>query len=709
MLAGVTGERASVRLAIAALFATATTASCGDEAPAGPAPALRLWVTPAAAAPIRAFAALLPTSPVEVIEASDPVAAAAALPAPAPDVPDAPRIALVDDRSCRECFQLEHRGSFAIVHGDAPLGVQYGLAELLEAMGARFHHPERTHAPSTLALPGATSPVFAGATREPEQSLRGIQLHTLHPIEGYYALWEPSAASLAAAERQIDWLVKNRGNFLQWVALDDIQRGGSTLDAWRAHTRTIIDYAHVRGVRCGIGIQLYGTGNLQHAFDLVEDPARVTDTRSVVASRLQMLAGLGFDHVTLSFGEFSSEDPARFVADVDIVRAALDDALPGVTMSTAVHVGNYPSLRVTYMGETLLYYFLVKFADARIEPWVHTVMYYNLFDDAGGAYRHDMFDEHRAFLLDRLARGLPVAYFPESAYWVAFDDSVPTYLPVYVRSRHRDLEQIRAAGVGELRQHVLFSSGWEWGYWLNDVSTLRMGYALPSTWDELVRWALEPWAADGERVAAAIVAVGNAQYDGLIGQRLAAYLAARDAIIDIGETIGDGIVSQPDRPSFDEIGAMTAAERATFRTSVLEPLRALAGTHEAALATVADVPREDPFVAEALDGMELTGLRARFAADVFDAATTAADGGDASALRAAATDELARALTVVERRNAAFHDPSPARLLGAARNATLYPHGYLFFTADLCFWRRELALLARTLDHSPDPIPSCSP
>ena len=35
------------------------------------------------------------------------------------------------------------------------------------------------------------------------------------------------------------------------------------------------------------------------------------------------------------------------------------------------------------------------------------------------------------FLFDRLENGLPVAYFPESAYWVAFDNSVPTYLPMY--------------------------------------------------------------------------------------------------------------------------------------------------------------------------------------------------------------------------------------------------------------------------------------
>src|SRR6185503_18193487 len=101
-----------------------------------------------------------------------------------------------------------------------------------------------------------------------------------------------------------------------------------------------------------------------------------------------------------------------------------------------------------------------------IVPQVHTVMYYDLFEDAGGAYHHQDFAEHRAFLFDRLRTGLPVTYKPETAYWVAFDNSVPMYLPLYVRSRWLDLDRIHAqaaaAGHADLAEHVLFSSGWEW-------------------------------------------------------------------------------------------------------------------------------------------------------------------------------------------------------------------------------------------------------
>ena len=69
-------------------------------------------------------------------------------------------------------------------------------------------------------------------------------------------------------------------------------------------------------------------------------------------------------------------------------------------MHALVHVG--ATQRVTYMGEDMIYYFLVKYADPTIVPDIHSVMYYDLFEDAGGAYHHDDFSEHRQYLLERM-------------------------------------------------------------------------------------------------------------------------------------------------------------------------------------------------------------------------------------------------------------------------------------------------------------------
>jgi hypothetical protein len=395
------------------------------------------------------------------------------------------------------------------------------------------------------------------------------------------------------------------------------------------------------------------------------------------------------DNVNLSFGEFFGADPAVFVQRVDEAYAAIQEVRPGIEVSSPIHLGDQASLEVTYMGETLLYYFLIKFARSPITPWVHTVMFYNLFEDAGGAYFHDEFSDHRAFLEGKLRAGQPVSYFPESAYWIAFDNSIPLYLPLYMRSRWLDLQRLRPAG--RLRDHVLFSSGWEWGYWQTDAATLRFTWALPASWDDAVKGFF------GEAVGALIGRLGEEQHDALIVKRLAAYLAGRDQIIDAGEALG--IVSQPDRIEFDQI-AMTP----DFRARVLEPLKAHA---DAVTAIDADraalaLPATDPFLAELNDAFEITARRARFAfqvnkagADLDAAAITAAEG------------ELAGAKEIVSRRRKGMHEPDVRTIVRNTPNATFYQYGYLREADTLCFWERELAQVRRLVLRTGEAVPGC--
>jgi hypothetical protein len=509
----------------------------------------------------------------------------------------------------------------------------------------------------------------------PEQAVRGLHLHTLHPIEAYFAFWEPGERQLDDARRVLDWVVKNRGNEVQWVALGDVQEDPVVGAAWHDHTAAIVQAAHVRGLGVGLGIQLFGVSNLQAAWDLLDvqgDP----DPRATIAARLAQITDLGLDRVSLSFGEFFSADPAAFVAMVDLAYEVLQEQAPGTELVTTIHVGNKPDQRVTYMGEELQYYFLVKFANPAIVPWVHTVMYYNLFEDAGGAYEHDEFDEHRAFILAKLAAGERVAYHPESAYWVAFDDSVPAYFPLYLRSRALDMQMLPG-----LEEHVLFSTGWEWGYWQNDVITLRMGYRMGAGYREHLDTLL------GADLGARIEALAELQHQHLLVGRLAAYLAGRDAYIDAGKEIG--VVSQPDRPSFAEVAALAPAERAAFAGAVLAGLDALA---DGTAATAPTGPTDDPFVAEVIDGFAVTEARTRYIAALYRAAVAHGD-GDAAAAEAAIADAemwLAVGEAVVARRHAALHYPDAARLLKEGPNATIYPFGYLHQADELCYWRREL-------------------
>lgn len=605
------------------------------------------------------------------------------------------------DLDCVECYAVEGEGEQLVVHAGDLLGAQYGLSALLEEGGFRFLHPFHTVVPAALPSLGP----LPNEVVHPAIAERGLHLHTLHPIEALEAFWLPGEENEARAVQVLDWVIHNRGNYVQWVALDDIEESSGQAAEWTEHTRRVNEAAHLRGLRTGVGIQLFGSSNLQRAFDLLDDVGSLEENRAAMGPRLALVTGdVGFDHLSLSFGEFSGVDPETFIENVDLAYEVAQELQPGVTMSSTIHVGD--DQQVEYKGETMVYYFLAQYADPAIVPWVHSVMYYNLFEDAGGAYHHEEFTEHREFLLERLAAGEPVGYHPESAYWVAFDNPVPTYTPLYIRSRAHDLEQIAAAGPLP-PSHVLFSSGWEWGYWQNDVATLRLCHT-PQDWRGLVEDWYAPWGDDGAKLAAAVEAVADLEHGALIEQRLAGYIAGRDAIMDAGYALG--IVSQPERLTFDDVVALDAGGRAAFRAGVVEPLAAFADGLEGIEAELAGVAEgsADPWVAEVWDGLQITRMRARYAALLWGAVVDHADGvarfdgGPAQAVQA-------EAATVVARRRAAFHDPEGQRWIAPEwDNPTVYDYGYLIRADELCFWERERVQALDATVGTEESAPGCA-
>jgi len=608
-------------------------------------------------------------------------------------------VVFVEDLQGEGAYRVESSGSEITVHASDITGIQYGLAHILETLGFRFFHPHRTHVPTTLS---GDIDAIVGVEHRPDMARRGLHMHTLHPIEGLYDFWEPGDDELERAKRVIDWVAKNRGNHIQWVALDNITDSESDRVAWTAHTTELMDYAHERGLTTGLGVQLFGGANLQLAYDL-NDASHIDEEQ--IRERVEVLLEPGPDLLNLSFGEFSGEEPDVFIEAGNTATNIMKELDPDLDIPTVIHVGNYPELRITYDDREMLYYFLGAELD-HVTPWIHTVMYYNLFEDAGLAYLHEEFDEHRDYLLTALENDDPVGYFPESSYWVAFDINVPTYLPIYIRSRFVDMDEVRSrVGEGALQDHVLFSSGWEWGYWQNDVATLRMTYETPADYRDEVRTWFTPWGSDGDLLGQAVIDAADVQHAALIGDRLAAYLGGREIVIDIGEDL-DNIVSQPDRPQFDEIVAMSPAELDDMQASI-DGLFTLSDDLFAIHATLVDIP-DDPFVDEIRQGLEVTALRARFAAEVHGSAVAFARGEDPEPLHIAAMATLEDARTPVDARHGDMHWAGGDRIIQSEdKNDCLYQWGYLAKGEELCFWDRELVQLENELGGTPQTVPGC--
>lgn len=669
-----------------------------DPEPAGPRP-IGILVAPDDRGWADGLVVLLPEETVAVRTRPDPIAAVE-------DAEDGIVIAAVrDDGICDDCYRLEQTADAIVVHGDAPLGLSYGIAHVLEAMGFRFFHPLDTWTPPSIAAPTS----LPTGTVAPQQEVRGLHLHTLHPIEAYFAVWEPGEENVAIADRIFAWIVANRGDFVHWSALDDIEAAGPR-ERWTAHTRVLLDHAHRLGLEVGIGMQLFGEASLQRSFVLVD---RSGDVGVQIDERLGLFGDLPFDAMSISFGEFSASDPESMVTALDRTYEGIQARWPGRGVEAVVHVGAGEELRVTYEGEEMPYYFLATRANPGIVPWIHTVMYYDLFEDAGGAYLHDDFAEHRELLFGLLREGRPVAYYPESAYWVAFDNSVPTYLPLYVRTRWTDFDGVRRAseeqGFPGLQRHVLFSTGWEWGYWQQDVACLRMGHTLADSWEEIVRSLVPPWGEAIEaEVAGAIVDATNAQHRALIEQRLAAWVGGRDIALDAGVPRGD--ISQPVRAGYDAIAAFTAEERTAFEADVLAPLGALGDAHEVALARLdaSGMPAGDPYAEELRDGLAIDVARVRFQEAALRAALAHGAGTDPVAHLADLDARLAEARTIVARRHGALHHPDPGAILDESRRtAGLYDFGYLRHADSLCYWERERTQLQNLVLHMTTAPPGC--
>lgn len=603
---------------------------------------------------------------------------------------------------CADCFEVKRDGQTLRVSGGPPRGVQYGVTAALESLGYRFNHPKHSYKP--LKLPADPSNLPNGPQTPFVAERRGLHLHTIHPTEAYFDFWLPSDDHLQAAINVGEFVLHHRGNYLQWVALDDITDDIARHQQWRDHTRAINKTLHQRGLQTGIALQLFGESNLQKGFDLIDSAGEPT---AEMHRRLQrMLEGNGFDVVNLSFGEFSGADPAAFVQAIDAAYVEIQKVQPNIAVTATIHVGNMAKLQVTYQGKTQLYYFLVQYAKAPIRPWVHTVMFYDLFEDAGGAYNHAEFTEHRQFLLDRLKAAQPVGYFPETAYWVAFDVCVPLYLPLYQRSRWLDLDQIAQAG-SALGDHILFSSGWEWGYWQNDALALDASYTRFTTWQQPIAQLWAAWGEPGVRMSERVVKLADLQHEALLVKRLAPWLAGREAILDVG--FAQGIFAQPDRPSYAAIRAMAAEARASFTAKVAAPLAQLGmATTELAVDAAKDTAG-DPWLNETADGMAVTGYRATFGSALLFAvlADAAANPKERDAQFAAAQQALGLATQVVHKRHQALWDGGSGRTTQRGDNATLYPYGYLHQADAMCFWQRELAQVRNLLLGTTDSVEPC--
>ena len=572
-----------------------------------------------------------------------------------------------------------------IVYAKDAADLATGAYALLEQLGIRFFHPKQELVPHRAA---PVLPTSLAVQRAPLTQQRGLQFHTLHPIEYMWTFQEPSAANLADAEKVVDWLVKTGQNYFQWPLL-------STVDfaSWQSHAQAIIQYAHSRGVQVGCVVQLWGGASLQNNYVLVSN---ADQWQEELSSQLGQLMTVPWDVVELALGEFDAASPESIVTWLSAAMTQMASIAPSTQVNVQSHVGDYPQLWVPYDGETVYYYQLPAFADPRLGISVHSLYFFDLYRDWAMYGQPDFHLQH-----DFLMKELPsrrMNYFPESAYWVTADISTPAFLPEYVVARSNDIQglaaEIPAKGLPALNGHLMFTSGHEWGYWMTDYLTAKMLWDPTVTVSSLFADYASSYGACASDVASTLSQFTGLQTKYLFDDRLAPYVMAEDTTVDLGFIAG--IVTIPHRVQFEDVVAMTEPQRVAFESSVVDELASAAAQVqplETAMASHCATADADlaPWCDELWDGIAIVRLRLLHIAQLYQA-TLAYARGEASAqdLLNQAIATTTQAATVIARRETQYRFDA-GLLTAAGNNPTIYKYGYLRQAHTQCYFHRREA------------------
>lgn len=338
-------------------------------------------------------------------------------------------------------------------------GLAAGLYGLLqEKLGFRFHHPRESIVPSLKQWPLPQQFSFSGT---PRFEKRGFHLHTLHPLELTEQLHDPSyPTAFEDVKTYIDWLARNGQNSFQFFLLRGVDR-----KTWPAHARRIVEYAHSRGIRCGIEISL--SMIQQQAFQTITLLRPYPSYQRQVDTTLAWLFQAPWDYVSLddTMGEHLP---------------FLDRLLPDVQMHIEQQVEKKYGARLMYATHVICSAEGEKVRRPKLPGsgiMLHTVMCYSATEKNAPVYGN----QNQRFMFEAAVdenRRRETWYWPESSYWVGFDSSVPLLILPYLDARWSDMEIMSRLGVSG---HLTFTSGWEWGYWLIDWSIARWSWELKDT------------------------------------------------------------------------------------------------------------------------------------------------------------------------------------------------------------------------------------
>lgn len=626
-----------------------------------------------------------------------------------------------------------------LLAGKSKLARQYAVYEALRRFGVRYYHPEEEYVPrlprDQLRQRAATATIIArGSSPDyvPDFAFRGYTFHGAHPLEHLEA-FSDGDFPIDEAVHVEDWIVKNRGETFRGAG-----RGVASEEAHARRAAQLEDLRQLLGMTRGAGITLH---NVQQGGRPEIDPSSPIPVREQIETLVeQRLAdapdatqfGIHFgptevsttpDEETVQWINWAGRKSLELRPDIPVI---INDHISGG--QPVEHFDDLGCPPGTNEAGVCDYYDLAFHTDPRIGVSVHTVMFYPL-EGPAPVYNQVTF-AHKLCLMQRgAAEGRPLEWFPESSWWLSFDNPIPVYLPLHLETRYRDVQLVAPLlenRGGTLRRHKEFNSGHEWGYWQQDYGVGIWHWNVDVPFEAVLGELLDPlcdpsaWpngcAARDEGIAVLSEVIEHQKefflerpdYTGQPGG-LYVYFAGEDPADELAARAG--FVFRPVRVSFATVAAWSDEMVQHFIDTDLAALHeaaaAYAGWVERLHAIESQVPEAGrPWLAETLDGIEINGLRAQHIAALYEVvlafrSARENEEDDPSGAARPKLDEASAVIdaaeAVIRRREAAYRYPPEQEYGGglteetAVPNGTTYPYRVHTKTHLLTYWHNRQA------------------
>jgi hypothetical protein len=577
-----------------------------------------------------------------------------------------------------QCYRIDKGDQGLEIHAAAETGAMYGIYRVLADLGVLYLHPEESFYPFD---PDARLPWHYGGEVEcPGFELRGFHEHTQHPIVMSDFLLRTDRADFSDyLDRYLRWMARNRQNLFSFHMLKTVD-----LDRWLPRIAAVIDEGHIYGIKMGMVVSF--VDQQQNNFKLIEDDGQIPHDEQIRGG-LDTLLQAGFDFFTFQIGSSEFTKPP----DQDVI-SWLNTA--------AVHlqsrgVGAYTWIHITCSVEDDqggYFFHLPLQADAAMGALVHTTMFYTL-EHPAPVYDCEDFTHQIEFMAQADGRR-EMVFFPESAWWLGFDNNVPLILPITGWSRGYDIREATAGY--DIRGHVTFTSGREWTYWQYDHYLTRATWDRDFSWEDYLEWIRPAYGGHGGEAVGALRKFTDLQRRHFSEENplIYFYLAGELPQDEIGAAAG--ILARRPKLAFQEVVRFSPREFGDWRVNDYLMLESMRGQYRKVVGGMPEKlgsgrPQSVRLYEELYNSVWVYQKRIEHAYALYTGAVAVRDGDETLAREKLAearaiSAEVVEVLQVMERN---YRYPVDLLCRKKPESLTSYKYGYLYETSTGYFWTRR--------------------